>query len=144
MTSAPRPGATPLVTAAPLADAAPRARAGRGLGRSLDYLGILPFALFVALFLLWPTVLVVLGAFEDPADGGLTLANLAQASQGTYLQTFVNSVVLSTITAVLGAVFGGLLAWAISVGRRGAQDSFPTMSELEEYSPGGGADPRSS
>ncbi len=107
-----------MVTAAPLADAAPRARAGRGLGRSLDYLGILPFALFVALFLLWPTVLVVLGAFEDPADGGLTLANLAQASQGTYLQTFVNSVVLSTITAVLGAVFGGLLAWAISVGRR--------------------------
>jgi putative spermidine/putrescine transport system permease protein len=59
----------------------------------------------------------VLGAFEDP-EGGPTLANLAQASQGTYLQTFVTSTVLSTVTAVLGAIFGGLLAWAISVGRR--------------------------
>ena len=50
--------------------------------------------------------------------GAPTLANLVQASQGTYLQTFVTSTVLSAVTAVLGAVFGGLLAWAISVGRR--------------------------
>ena len=111
-------GASPLATTAPLADvAAPRAGVGRGLGGWLDYLGVLPFAVFVALFLLWPTALVVLGAFEHP-EGGFTLSNLAQASQGTYLQTFVASVVLSTITALLGAVLGGLLAWAISVGRR--------------------------
>jgi putative spermidine/putrescine transport system permease protein len=110
--------ARPLVAPAPLADtAAPRGGIGRGLRRWLDYLGILPFAVFVSLFLLWPTVLVVVGAFEHP-DGGWTLANLAQAAQGTYLETFVNSIVLSTITAVLGAVLGGLLAWAISVGRR--------------------------
>jgi putative spermidine/putrescine transport system permease protein len=116
--SLPGQGARPLVATAPLADAAaPRGGIGRGFRPWLDYLGILPFAVFVSLFLLWPTVLVVLGAFEDP-DGGLTLANLAQASQGSYLQTFVNSIVLSTITAVLGAVLGGLLAWAISVGRR--------------------------
>jgi putative spermidine/putrescine transport system permease protein len=107
-----------MLTPAPLADAAaPSAGIGPGLGRWLDYLGILPFAVFVALFLLWPTVLVVLGAFQAE-DGGLTLANLAQASRGNYLETFVNSIVLSTITAVLGAVLGGLLAWAISVGRR--------------------------
>jgi len=110
--------ARPLATTVPLPDAAaPRGGVGRGLRRWLDYLGILPFAVFVSLFLLWPTVLVVLGAFEDP-EGGLTLANLAQASQGSYLETFVNSIVLSTITAVLGAVLGGLLAWAISIGRR--------------------------
>jgi putative spermidine/putrescine transport system permease protein len=116
--SLPGQGARPFATTAPLVDAAaPRGGIGPGLRRWLDYLGILPFAVFVCLFLLWPTVLVVLGAFEDP-EGGLTLANLAQASQGSYLQTFVNSIVLSTITAVLGAVFGGLLAWAISVGRR--------------------------
>ena len=116
--SAPIRGARPFVATAPLADvAAPRGGIGRGLRRWLDYLGILPFAVFVSLFLLWPTVLVVVGAFEHP-EGGLTLGNLAQASQGSYLETFVNSIVLSAITAVLGAVFGGLLAWAISVGRR--------------------------
>jgi putative spermidine/putrescine transport system permease protein len=113
-------GARPLVTTAPLADdAAPRAGIGRGPGRVVDYLGLLPFAAFVSLFLLWPTVLVVVGAFEAP-EGGWTLDNVAQAASGTYLETFVNSIVLSAITAVLGAVFGGLLAWAISIRRRDA------------------------
>jgi putative spermidine/putrescine transport system permease protein len=118
VTDASGSSASPLLTTAPLADAAaPRGGIGRGLRRWADYLGILPFAVFVSLFLLWPTVLVVVGAFEHP-EGGLTLSNLAQASQGSYLETFVNSIVLSAITAVLGAVFGALLAWAISVGRR--------------------------
>ncbi len=109
-------GARPLAAAAPLVDATPRAGIGQALRRRLDYLGVLPFAVFVALFLLWPTALVVVGAFQAP-DGGLTLANLAQATSGSYLETFATSILLSAITAVLGAVFGGLLAWAISVGR---------------------------
>jgi putative spermidine/putrescine transport system permease protein len=107
----------PSALVAPTATLADAAATGGGIGRALDYLGLLPFAVFVALFLLWPTVLVVVGAFQD-ADGAPTLANLRQAAQGTYLQTFVTSTVLSAITAVLGAVFGGLLAWAIAVGRR--------------------------
>ncbi len=117
-TRASQPSA-PVAAAAALADAAaPGGGIARRLRRrSLDYVGLLPFAVFVALFLLWPTVLVVLGALQGP-EGGLTLANLAQASQGTYLETFVTSTVLSAITAALGAVFGGLLAWAISIGRR--------------------------
>jgi putative spermidine/putrescine transport system permease protein len=116
--SATQSSAPPVAATAALADAAAdRGGIGRGLHRSLDYLGLLPFAVFVALFLLWPTVLVVVGAFQD-ADGAPTLGNLRQAAQGTYLQTFVTSTVLSAITAVLGAILGGLLAWAIAVGRR--------------------------
>jgi putative spermidine/putrescine transport system permease protein len=106
----------PVAGTATLADvAAPSGGIGHLLRRSFDYVGLLPFAVFVTLFLLWPTAIVVLGAFQTP-EGGLTLANLAQAAQGTYLQTFVTSTVLSVITAVLGAVCGALLAWAISVG----------------------------
>jgi putative spermidine/putrescine transport system permease protein len=116
------PGASPpgasLASPPLLADAASAGGIGRGRRLWLDYAGLLPFAVFVALFLLWPTAIVVLGAFQDPEGGGLTLANLAQAAQGTYLETFVTSTVLSAITAVAGAVFGGLLAWAISVGPR--------------------------
>lgn len=107
-------------TAQSLADvAAPRGGVGEGLRQWLDYAGVLPFAVFVSLFLLWPTVLVVVGAFEHPEQGGFTLSNLEQALEGTYLETFVTSTMLSAITAVVGAVFGGLLAWAISVGRPG-------------------------
>ena len=116
-TGASHPSAPLATTAIPADAAATPGGIGLGLRRAVDYAGLLPFASFVALFLLWPTAIVVLGAFQGP-EGGLTLANLAQASQGTYLQTFVTSTVLSAITAVLGAVFGGLLAWAIAVGRR--------------------------
>ena len=65
-TSATQPS-RPVAPTATLADAA----ATRGIGRALDYLGLLPFAVFVALFLLWPTVLVVVGAFQD-AEGAPT------------------------------------------------------------------------
>jgi putative spermidine/putrescine transport system permease protein len=68
-------------------------------------------------FLLWPTFAVVVGAFQD-AEGRPTLANLAAVAQGTYLQAFVWSVALSAVTAALGAVLGGLLAWAVATGRR--------------------------
>jgi putative spermidine/putrescine transport system permease protein len=116
------PGASPpgaaLAGPSLLSDAASAGGIGRGRRLWLEYAGLLPFAIFVALFLLWPTAIVVLGAFQDAEGGGLTLANLGQAAQGTYLQTFVTSTVLSAITAVAGAVFGGLLAWAISVGPR--------------------------
>ena len=37
---------------------------------------------------------------------------------GGYLDTFWWSVTLSASTALMGAVFGGLLAWAVTVGRR--------------------------
>ena len=116
-TSTSQPSAALSATAALAGAAATGGGIGRRLHGWLDYAGLLPFAAFVSLFLLWPTVLVVLGAFEDP-EGGVTLANIEQALQGTYLETFVTSTILSAITAVLGAVFGGLLAWAISVGGR--------------------------
>lgn len=108
----------PLGTTAPPAGG-PEIRDSSGwrLRMPLDYLGLLPFALLVAVFLLLPTWSVVVGAFQD-ADGQPTLANLIQAARGTYLQTFVTSVVLSAVTAALGAVFGALLAWAVSVGPR--------------------------
>ncbi len=116
MTSA--AGRPDLAPAAPLAAAPTSAPRRWGRGRTLDYLGLLPFALFVTLFLLWPTAIVLWGAFQDPIDGSLTLANLETALSGRYLRSFQTSILLSAITALLGAVLGALLAWAISVGRR--------------------------
>jgi putative spermidine/putrescine transport system permease protein len=112
-TGALRPGLAPAAaTAAP----AVAARKGAG-GRSLAWLGALPFFLFVGVFLFWPTVIVIVGAFLDD-DGAPTLQNLASVVSGGYLDTFWWSVALSASTALMGAVFGGLLAWAVTVGRR--------------------------
>jgi hypothetical protein len=63
--SAPEPSALPAATTAVLADAATtRGGIGAGLRRSFDYVGLVPFAVFVSLFLLWPTLMVVVGAFQ--------------------------------------------------------------------------------
>ena len=62
----------------PRADAQPptQQRAGRGVGkRVLPVLPTVPFFLYVGLFLLVPTVIVVVGAFRT-ADGSFTLSNL--------------------------------------------------------------------
>jgi putative spermidine/putrescine transport system permease protein len=90
---------------------------GLGLGALIEHAGLLPFLVYVGLFLLAPTALVMVGAFQDES-GAFTLANLARATSGSYLQTFVWSIVLSSVTALSGAVLGGLLASAIAAGRR--------------------------
>jgi putative spermidine/putrescine transport system permease protein len=82
---------------------------------------VLPFLVYVGVFLLYPTVLVLAGAFRG-ADGGFTLDNLAALTEGVYLRAFRRSVELSAWTAVLGAVFGALLAWAVASGRPARPD----------------------
>jgi putative spermidine/putrescine transport system permease protein len=92
--------------------------APRGAGRRLaPYLGVLPFLVYVAVFLLWPTYIVLTGAFQDAA-GRPTLDNVTAVTGGrSYLDAFVRSIELSVVTAVLGAVFGALLAWAVTESR---------------------------
>jgi putative spermidine/putrescine transport system permease protein len=81
------------------------------------YLGVLPFFGYVTLFLLWPTYIVVTGAFQDD-QGQPTLGNvLAVLRGGEYLDAFVRSILLSVATAVAGAVLGALLAWAVAEGK---------------------------
>ena len=59
---------------------------------------------------------MVAGAFVDDA-GALTLDNVRTAASGPYLTAFVRSLQLSAITAVVGAVLGALLAWAVVSGK---------------------------
>lgn len=94
---------------------APATPAGRDRlrGRALlDLLGIVPFVGYVTLFLLVPAVSVVTGAFTSTA-GGFTTANLTQSVQGVYRTALVTSIQLSLLTAVVGAVLGLLLAYAV-------------------------------
>ena len=59
--------------------------------------------------------MVVAGAFLD--DGGApTLQNVRAVVGSPYLEAFGRSLQLSAITAVIGAVLGALLAWAVATG----------------------------
>jgi len=70
-----------------------------------------PFFAFIGLFLLLPSVSLVVGAFQNEA-GGFTLENVRNLFEAQFLGAFWNSIALSSLTAGLGVVFGGRLAYA--------------------------------
>jgi putative spermidine/putrescine transport system permease protein len=87
--------------------------AGRRL--SLNWLGALPFLGYVGLFLLLPTGIVIWGSFFNAA-GQPTLENLRALTQHYVITSFVNSIVLSASSAVLGALLGAVLAYMVVSG----------------------------
>ena len=97
-------------------DPVPPRSAGRGRG----LLGLLPFAAYLLVFLGGPLYFVVSGALSDP-DGHPTLANVAIAlTAPQYHAAFGGSLLLSAVTALVGAVFGTFLAQAVLTSRPGS------------------------
>lgn len=76
-------------------------------------LGLLPFSAYVLIFLGLPTVIAVGTGFFDDA-GALTFDNLSALGDPVVLATFGNSIWLSAFTAVVGAVVGALVCYALS------------------------------
>jgi putative spermidine/putrescine transport system permease protein len=97
-----------VLTAAPLA---PKPR--RSL--SLNWIGVVPFLLFVFLFLIWPTFHIVLGAFRT-SEGGFTFSNIANLMQPKIVNAFWVSIKISFASAALGCVIGFLIAAAMTLG----------------------------
>ncbi len=81
-------------------------------------LGLLPFFAYTTIFLAIPTLIVVVGAFLDGSSRP-TLGNLSALAQPQIVSAFIHSIVLSGVTAVLGTLFGALLAYAVSTAREG-------------------------
>ena len=82
---------------------------------SLNWIGVVPFLAYVALFLLLPTAIITVGAFVK-GDGSTTLSNFQDLSRSYVVSATVNSIFLSALTAIVGAFFGALLAYAIATG----------------------------
>jgi len=76
------------------------------------WLGLVPFAAYVLLFLAVPTVLAVGSGFFD-GDGAFTWTNVAALGDPVVLTTFANSAGLSLLTAAVGAVVGALVSYAL-------------------------------
>ncbi|MBI4941164.1 MAG: ABC transporter permease [Actinobacteria bacterium] len=89
-----------------------------GGGRRLAWSGrgALPVFVYVGLFLLLPTLVVVFGAFVDPS-GRPTTANLSALGEDFVVTSFKNSIVLSAESAIIGALLGAVVAYAIATGR---------------------------
>lgn len=76
-------------------------------------LGTVPFFAYTALFLGLPTIIVLIGAFQTES-GGFTFGNVKALKESDVVAALGESVLLSLYSAVIGAVVGGVAAYAIS------------------------------
>lgn len=79
--------------------------------RLTEALPLLPFLAVVTVFLVIPTVTVIVNAFI--ADGAFSLNRICALFSSAALTALGSSVLLSASTAIIGAVFGAALAWLI-------------------------------
>ena len=107
--------------------AAPLARPARRFPRS--WLGLAPFFLFAIFFIGAPVTYLVLGSFQDN-EGQTTLQNYADLATPGIANAFLISIEVSLVTAVIGGVFGFLLAYAVILGGlpRVLRDALMTFS----------------
>ncbi len=89
-------------------------RAGRRLSLPA-WVGTVPFLGYVGVFLLLPTVIVLVHAFQNQ-NGGFSLTGLKVLGDSTVRSYFVGSAELAAVTSVGGAVFGAILAYAVASG----------------------------
>ena len=77
----------------------------------------LPFFAYTACFLLAPTVIVVVGVFQD-RSGGFTLSNFNKMFEANTVAAFGTSILVSVASSVIGAVVGALASYALVIGAK--------------------------
>jgi len=79
------------------------------------FVGVLPFLAFAALFLVLPTLYLVVGSFQSKA-GAFTLDNFFHLTSTYTAGAYEASIEISLVTAVAGGILGFLLAYAVIAG----------------------------
>ncbi|TPL15374.1 MULTISPECIES: ABC transporter permease subunit [unclassified Mesorhizobium] len=97
---------------------APPAEA-RALRLPTQWLGVAPFFIFAIMFLILPTLYLMLGAFQNDA-GEFTLENIVALAQPSIVAAYWISIKVSLASALIGAFAG--LAIAIAIVRGGLPD----------------------
>ena len=92
---------------------APRARPAPAPWR--DWLGVVPFFLFAFLFIVLPSVYLLIGAFRNSA-GAFTLKNFADLFTPAILDAYWVTIRISAVTALAGGLLGFMMAYAVTVG----------------------------
>jgi putative spermidine/putrescine transport system permease protein len=95
------------------AGSGPTARSPRRL--SWTWLGIVPFVVFAVMFLIIPLSYLVVGSFQD-TKGNATVQNYLNLGGEVTINAYLTSIEVSLVTAVLGTVFGFLVAYAVISG----------------------------
>ncbi|WP_096449999.1 ABC transporter permease [Mesorhizobium loti] len=97
---------------------APPAEA-RSMRLPTQWLGVAPFFIFAIMFLILPTLYLMLGAFQNDA-GEFTLENIVALAQPSIVAAYLISIKVSLASSLIGAFAG--LAIAIAIVRGGLPD----------------------
>lgn len=80
------------------------------------WVGVVPFLAYTSVFLLIPTAVVILGAFSNPDAPGISFVYINQIFSDVIWEAFRNSILVSGISALIGASVGAVLSYAIVTG----------------------------
>ncbi|MDP3961166.1 MAG: ABC transporter permease subunit [Pseudorhodobacter sp.] len=80
-----------------------------------NWIGLVPFLLFALLFLILPTMNIVLGAFQTP-EGGFTFDNILGLNTPQIRAAYIISLKISLASAALGCLIGFAVAAAVVLG----------------------------
>ena len=81
----------------------------------LAWAGVVPFLVFVILFLFWPASSLVVGSFQTPS-GNFTFKNIVDLFTPSIIDAYTLSIQVSLVTAIGGGIFGFMLAYAAILG----------------------------
>ncbi len=79
------------------------------------WIGVAPFFLFALLFLILPTLYIVVGAFRT-GEGGFTLDNIRALNTPAVRNAYWVSIKVSALSALFGCLVGFAMAAAITLG----------------------------
>jgi putative spermidine/putrescine transport system permease protein len=82
---------------------------------SWAWLGVIPFFVFALMFLILPTMYLIVGAFQNN-DGEFTLENLRNLFHPTIVAAYWISIKVSLASAIGGAIIGFFMAYAVVLG----------------------------
>ena len=91
------------------------------LRHATRWLGVVPFGVYIGLGLLAPMVAIAIAAFQNTNTGAFTFANIKTATGADYLPGLRNSILLSIASAIVPAIFGLLIAYAIHTAKLGGK-----------------------
>ncbi len=78
-----------------------------------DWVGFAPFLLFCLAFEIVPVLFLIRGSFVEKTTNALTLSHFTNLQRPLYINSFVNSINLSGLTALIGVVLGTFIGYAI-------------------------------
>lgn len=94
---------------------------------AMRWIGLVPFLAFTGLFLILPTLYIVIGAFRT-AEGAFTFQNIIDLNTSSIRSAYWVSIKVSFLSALLGCLIGFAMAAAMTLGGLPRRVKSPLMT----------------